>query len=215
MLVRKQFRTNCFYTISYLRKKKNMSLRLKEQVFTLQSYLEMERQSPDKHEFYNGNVQPVAGANPIHNKIAGRVISELITSLDQKKKEYHVLTSDTKIYIPEFQHILYPDAVVICEKIELMEGSTTVVTNPLLIVEVLSPSTEAYDRSGKFIEYKTLPSFKEYVLIRQDQAWVQASFQVKPGHWVDTTQKDISRKINLRSIECELSLTQIYKGIEF
>jgi len=135
--------------------------------------------------------------------------------LDEKDKTYFVLSSDTKIQIPEYNHFIYPDAVVVCEKIELYPGNPKAIVNPLLIVEVLSPSTQAYDREGKFLRYKTLPSFKEYVLVRQDKPAVNAIFREKPTVWLDTFAEGLDSLISLKSIGCELSLENIYKGVNF
>lgn len=126
-----------------------------------------------------------------------------------------MLSSDTKIQIPEYNHFIYPDAVVVCEKIELYPGNPKAIVNPLLIVEVLSPSAQAYDREGKFLRYKTLPSFKEYVLVRQDKPAVNAIFREKPTVWLDTFAEGLDSLISLKSIGCELSLENIYKGVNF
>ncbi len=104
-------------------------------------------------------------------------------ALENASREFFVLTSDTKIHIARFKSFVYPDAVVVCNEIELYPGSTTVITNPLLIVEVLSPSTENYDRQGKFHEYKQIPSFKEYVLVEQRTPFVVSSFKTAERTW--------------------------------
>ena len=185
-----------------------------DKYYSIHEYLELESHSSVKHFYYNGKIVEMPGSDVTHNKIAVRIMSELLVALDTKEKEYHVLNSDQKIHIPEYNQFVYPDAVVICEKIEYYPGSNAIV-NPILVVEVLSPSTEAFDRAGKFLRYKTLPSFKEYVLVRQDKPWVSSSFREKPGIWRDTQVESLSESILLPSIDCSLLLSRVYQGVSF
>jgi Uma2 family endonuclease len=184
-------------------------------IYTIDEYLSMEDNSIEKHEFFNGKIIKLPGAKPNHNIIAANIIAELIFGTQNKPKEYFVLTSDSKIYNPRLNSFLYPDAVMICEQIELYPGSSTVITNPLLIVEVLSPSTEAHDRNGKFYEYKQIPSFKEYVMVSQSLPWVMASYKIGDRTWEDTEAEGLDTSIYLRSIDCTIDLKKIYRGIKF
>ena len=118
--------------------------------YSIEEYLYMEDRSVEKHEFYNGRIIKMPGAKPVHNLIATNIATQLNVELEKKTATYFVLNSDTKIHIPRLNSFVYPDAVVVCETIELYPGSETVITNPLLIVEVLSPSTEGYDLKEKF-----------------------------------------------------------------
>jgi Uma2 family endonuclease len=186
----------------------------KEKTYTIEEYLKLESSSLEKLEFDHGKIIKMSGADPIHNIIAVRIMAELLYALDKKDKEYFVLNSDQKIQIPDYDQFVYPDAVVICEHIEYYPGSNAIV-NPLLIVEVLSPGTESYARSGKFIKYKSIPSFMEYVLVRQDKAWVSASYRQETHLWADTISEGLDTEIYLRSIDCSLSLKRIYRGVKF
>ena len=118
-----------------------------------------------------------------------------------------------KILIPNENAIVYADVLVVCEKIEYYADRKDVILNPLLIVEVLSPSTEKFDRNGKFKLYKHIPSLKEYVLVKQERPHINTFFKEKPGAWIDTVEEDLNNTIYLASIDCTLSLKQIYKGI--
>ncbi len=187
---------------------------LRQRKFSIQEYLDMESKSLEKYEYYNGKIINMAGADPIHNLIATLISTELNNLLFSKEQNYFVLNSDQKIRIPELNAFVYPDAVVVCEKIERYE-KTSAIVNPLLIVEVLSPSTESHDRIGKFSMYKMIPSFTEYLLVRQDSVWVNASYREKANTWTDTIVEDLEKKIFLKSIDCELSLKNIYRGITF
>ncbi len=186
-----------------------------EKNYTIEEYLAMEDSSVEKHEFYNGKIIKMSGAKPNHNIIAANIITALNNVLEKKEKEYFVLTSDSKIYNPRFNSFLYPDAVVVCETIELYPGSATVITNPLLIVEVLSPSTEEHDRTGKFYDYKLIPSFKEYVLVWQTIPSVTASYKIGDRTWQDTEADGLDSSVYLQSIDCTIDLKKIYRGIKF
>ena len=126
-----------------------------------------------------------------------------------------MLTSDTKIYIPDPPNFLYPDAVVICEQIELYPGSSTVITNPLLIVEVISLPTEQQDRTGKFYNYKKIPTFKEYLLVYQSIPSVTSFLKIGEHTWQDKGADGMDNTIYLRSIDCTIDLKKIYRGIKF
>ena len=183
--------------------------------YSIAEYLSMEDSSVEKHEFFNGKIIKMAGAKPNHNIIAANIITALNIAVENKEKEYFVLNSDSKIFSPRFNSFLYPDAVVICEQIEMYPGSSTVISNPLLIVEVLSPSTEEYDRTGKFYAYKSIPSFKEYLLVWQTEPSVTASFKIGIQAWQDTEADGLDSSIYLQSIDCTIDLKKIYRGIKF
>lgn len=183
--------------------------------YTIEEYLAMEEKSAEKHHFINGEIIAMPGAKPIHNLISANIITQLNIELDKKNKEYFVLTSDTKIHIPRTNSFIYPDAVVICEQIEFYPGSSSVIVNPLLIVEVLSPSTAVYDRNEKFFDYKRIASFKEYVLVEQELPLVTASFKTAERTWVDSYADGLETTIHLQSIDCTIELKKIYKGVKF
>lgn len=183
--------------------------------YSIDEYLTFEDGSVEKHEFYNGKIVKMPGAKPFHNLIAANIIAQLIFETEKKELEYFVLTSDSKIRIERFNSFVYPDAVVVCEQIEMYPGSSTVITNPLLIVEVLSPSTREYDRQGKLFEYKQIPSFKEYLRIEQNMPFATASFKTAERTWRDTDADGLDSSIYLQSIDCTIDLKKIYKGVRF
>lgn len=183
--------------------------------YSIEEYLLIENASIEKHEFYNGKIKKMAGAKPAHNIIAANIIAELIFETRQKELEYLVMTGDCKVRIERFNSFVYPGAVVVCEEIELYPGSSTVIMNPLLIVEVLSRSTEEYDRTTKFFEYKQIPSFKEYLRIDQKFPFVIASFKTAERIWQDTEAEGLESSIYLKSIDCTIDLKKIYRGIKF
>ena len=187
----------------------------KEQTYSIEEYLKLEQNSNRKHEFYNGKIKEVPGGTTNHNLIASNAITELNIALRKKEKEYFVLNSDMKIQIPDFNHFVYPDALVICEEIQLYRGRKDVIINPLLIVEVLSSSTQKYDRGPKFLQYKTLPSFEEYLLISQRQPWISVETKEKKHTWSNVVKKNLLNEIHLKSIDIKISLKDIYRGVKF
>lgn len=186
-----------------------------DKIYTIEQYLAIEDNSKEKHEFRNGKIVKMPGAKPVHNLIAANIIWHLGNLLEDAPKEYFVLTSDTKIHVSRFNSFVYPDAVVVCEQIELYPGSTTVITNPLLIVEVLSPSTQDGDKQGKFYEYKQIPSFKEYLMVEQTMPYVISSFKTAERTWQDSDAEGLEAVIYLKSIDRTLDLKKIYKGVTF
>ena len=183
--------------------------------YTIKEYLKLERQSNRKHEFYNGKIKEEPGGTTNHNLIASNAITELNIALRNKDKEYFVLNSDMKIQIPEFNHFVYPDAVVICEKIKLYKGRNDVIINPLLVVEVLSPSTKKNDRGQNFLEYKTLHSFQEYLLLSQKQPWANVNYREEVNLWSDETVRSLEEVVYLKSIDVKIMLKDFYKGVRF
>ena len=186
-----------------------------DKIYSVEEYLAIEENSKEKHEFRNGKVTRMPGAKPVNNLIAANIITQLNVALENASANYLVLTSDTRIHIPRFNRFVYPDAVVVCEKIELYPGSSSVIVNPLLIVEVISPSTEYYDKHGKFHEYKQIPGFKEYLLVEQRLPFVLSSFKTAEHLWQDTEAAGLSASILLKSINCTIELRKIYKGVSF
>lgn len=183
--------------------------------YTLEEYLRREEKSLERHEYYDGTIIRLPMARGTHNIIAANTITALNNALESAPKKYLVFSSNQKIYLPPLNFGLYPDALVVCEKPLYWDENEVLLINPILIVEVLSKSTSAYDRGDKFSEYKTLPSFKEYVLIEQTEYKVESRFREEPDLWRETIVADPSGKISLKSIGCSLPLSKVYKNIEF
>ncbi len=187
----------------------------KKNKYTFDEYLDFERQSSIKHEFINGKIVEMAGGTGNHGIIAANMVAELKFSLKEKEKQYFVLGSDLKIRIEAVNEARYLDALVICEKLEYYDNRKDVILNPLLIVEVLSPGTQKYDRSTKFDEYKTISSFKEYVLISQKMPYVSTYYREEEDLWRIKTTMNKQASVYLRSIDVEISLDDIYDGVQF
>jgi Uma2 family endonuclease len=185
----------------------------KEKIYTIEEYFESEERSQEKHEFYNGKITTMPGGTPIHNEIAAKVIAQLIIAIKTASRKYRVYTSDMKIQIPAENTFVYPDAVVVCENPILYKHYKTVITNPLLIVEVLSKSTEEHDRSTKFDYYRSLPSFQEYVLLSQTRPRASVYHRRGTNTWeIDDITTGV---LDLQSIGCQIVLEDIYEDVLF
>ncbi len=192
-----------------------LKLKKKERFVTLKEYVLWEAKQADKYEYHDGKIVKMAYARFPHNEIAFNTGTAIKNAARGLKKKYRFCTSDQKIYIPEINHGVYADAVVVSEKPEFWDDDNLLLINPLLIVEVLSRSTQNYDRKGKFDLYKTRPSFHEYVLIRQDSCEVETRFKEEPGLWRETRVTDPNGSVLLKSLGCSISMADIYENVEF
>ncbi|RDB05524.1 Uma2 family endonuclease [Runella aurantiaca] len=183
-----------------------------ETTYSIEEYFELEAQSLEKLEYYDGKITKKRAASYVHNRIATNVLTALGNALQDSR--FEVSNSDTKIHIPTIESFVYPDAVVICEKPLFYQNRVDTILNPLLIVEVLSPSTEEYDRGEKFYLYRSLPSFKEYVVVHQKHALVSAYFRLNEKDWRTNDVASLSETIHLQSINVTLKLSDIYRGID-
>lgn len=188
----------------------------KKQFFTAEEYLEFEESKQEKYEFHHGKIRKMPGATTNHNIISANIIFAIKLALKEKQQKYYMLSSDTKIHIPKVQSFVYPDAVVIAEKIEHYKDRKDVIVNPLLVIEVLSDSTKGYDLGRKFEKYQTISSFKEYVLIEQAYPEIIAYHREATDLWRVQRNQDLEKgEIHLKSIDCKIALADIYDLIDW
>lgn len=183
--------------------------------YSVAEYLEIEARSGERHLYLNGKIIPMAGGSLPHNRIARNLLQHLGNLLDSKNQSFEVFGSDQKVYLPEYNFYVYPDAIVVAELPIMSEKQADAIINPVLVVEVLSHSTESYDRGQKFVEYRSLPSFKEYALVRQDKPEVVTFFREKPGVWLDEEFKGQESEVYFKSIDVRLALSLVYRKVEF
>jgi Uma2 family endonuclease len=184
-------------------------------LISFEDYLEAEETATEKHEFHNGHLHTMPGGTDAHNYISGRIITAMNIALDEKEEDYFVYTSDMKVQIIASNKAVYPDATLIQGEPIYYLGRRSVVMNPLLIVEVLSDSTANYDKGDKFDYYRTLESFREYVLVSQDKPKVEVYFLQNPEEklWKITTYEGLDKVVDLHSIGCQITMKQIYHRI--
>jgi Uma2 family endonuclease len=181
-----------------------------------EDYLEAEETAAEKHEFHNGQLHTMPGGTDAHNEISGNVITAVNNALFVKDDDAtHVYTSDMKVQIISENKAVYPDGTVVHGAPIYYLGRRSVVMNPTLIVEVLSNSTENYDKSDKFNDYRTLESFREYVLVSQDKPKVEVYFLQNPEEklWKISTYEGLDKVVDLHSIGCQITMKQIYHRI--
>ena len=183
---------------------------------SIDAYFKAEEKALEKHEFHNGIIIKMAGAKLQHNLLAQKIASLIDSFIEENELNYMVSNSDTKIRIDAFNKVVYPDAVVICEKPEFYLGRKDTIINPLLVVEVLSNSTEDHDKNTKFEYYRTLLSFKEYVLISQERKIVSVYTKQDDNSWIlRDYETDEATAILYTLQECPVSLKRLYRGLEF
>ena len=178
-----------------------------QQKTTLAEFLAWEENQPDRHEFYRGEIFGMVGGTARHNRVILNLASRIGDHLDGTKCQ--VFAENMKVQIAE--GVLYPDVVVACGKAEA--GDEQTVTDPTLIIEVLSPSTKGYDKREKFILYRTLASLREYVLIDPAKREVEVFTLAEGGAWTLTDQTT-AELLTLSSIDCNLSMNLVFKGVE-
>jgi Uma2 family endonuclease len=178
---------------------------------TRAEYLAFERSSPTRHEYYSGEIWAMTGASREHNLICASVSRVLGNQLVSRPCE--VYQSDMRVWIPRTEHYAYPD-VVVCGEPTFEDSEVDTLLNPTLIVEVLSPSTEPYDRKEKFEGYQTINSLHEYLMI--DQRRVRVEHYLRYGEkWLFTATESREVTLELPTINCTLSLADVYEKVRF
>ena len=182
-------------------------------LYTLAEYLRKEERSAELHEYENGIITKLPMARGPHNEITMNMATALNNAFKANGKKYRVFGGQQLVYMPKLNFSRYPDILVVCEKPEYFDDNEVLMINPILIIEVLSKNTRSYDRKGKFDEYKTLASFKEYVIIDQNKPFIETRFQEKPNHWVFEECTDLESAVELKSVGCMITLKDIYNNI--
>ena len=192
-----------------------MSLPALQPRYSAAEYLRMERTALEKHEFDDGEILAMSGASPRHVILAGNCFFQLKLLL--KGKPCQPYGSDLRIAPEPGRRFVYPDISIICgpPQFDPADDRNETVTNPVAIVEILSPSTERYDRTRKFDQYRKCPTFREYVLIAQDEPRVETFFRQSDGSWLFNAWQGNDSLLKLLSISVEIPLADIYAGVEF
>lgn len=185
-----------------------------KQIYSLEEYLELEKTTEEKFEFWNGNVWSMSGASTNYNRIVRNLNTEI--DLQLREKGCEIFPSDMRVKVPAYTPYRYPDLTALCGKpeIENLQGVDLLV-NPQLIVEVLSESTEAFDRGDKFSYYKSIPYFNEYILVAQHHPHVSQFIKHGDGFWTHLEFNDLSEIIELKSVPCKMTLKAIYRDVIF
>lgn len=178
-----------------------------------EDYLAFERSSDQKHEYLAGSIYAMAGVSRNHNLIASQVNGIFYMQLRQRPCEHY--QGDMRLKVTATGLYTYPDVLVVCDTPIFDDKHKDTLLNPTVLVEVLSPSTENYDRGKKFQHYRALPSLQDYLLIAQDSTHVEHYTRQPDEHWLLADFTDLQATIHLTSINCTLLLADIYEKVVF
>jgi Uma2 family endonuclease len=178
-----------------------------------EEYLEREKSADNKHEYYDGQIIAMAGATENHNRIVANLIGELHKFL--KGKNCDVFPSDLRVTTPFFSSFMYPDVSIVCGEVEKQDDQFDTITNPAVIIEVMSPSTKERDLGFKFWYYLQIPSLKEYILVDTATYTVKTIIKQSDNSFTVFNTEGIKASLNINAIGMELSLADIYYKVSF
>ena len=184
--------------------------------FTPDEYRAMEETAVERHEYCNGEIIVMPGGSEVHSAIASNILIYLGFLL--RDTDFRFYNSDLRIWIPDFNHGTYADVLVINGEPEFHDHRTDEIINPLLIIEVLSPSTQGYDRGDKFRKYRSLASFYEYVLVSQTEPYIEHYYKQEDqnhNRWQLQVYDQIDQAVFLHSLNVEMPMEEIYRRIKF
>jgi Uma2 family endonuclease len=185
-----------------------------ERYYTPEEYLTLEDAALEKHEYYDGRIYAMTGATLNHAQITMNV--QLQLGMQLRGRPCRLFNTDVKVLVSETGLYTYPDASALCGEPRFQEADSAILLNPSVIVEVLSPSTESYDRGEKYTHYKRVPSLREYVLVAQDRVRVERRTRGDDAaaEWGLSSVEDLDAVIGLPSIGCTLALRDVYEHVE-
>jgi Uma2 family endonuclease len=184
-----------------------------KRTYSPEEYFELELQCETRNEYIDGEIIPMSGAMPNHNRITRNLCGALNFAF--KGQPYEVFAVDQRLWIPRKRIYTYPDIVIVKGALELQEGRKDTITNPFIIAEVLSKSTGNYDQTDKFAAYRTIASFQEYILIDQYSFRIEHYVKTEPRKWIFQEYDELDTSLRLASIPFEISLTDLYEKVEF
>jgi len=181
--------------------------------YTPEEYLALERDSETKHEYFDGEIFAMAGATEPHVAIVTNLVISLGNQL--KGRRCRVYSSDMRVKVSATGLYTYPDLAIVCGEREFEDDRRDTLLNPNVIIEVLSPSTEAYDRGKKFGHYRRIESLAEYLLVAQDTPRVERYLRQPDGDWLLHEAARMEDTVSLPTIHCELRLAEVFDGVDF
>jgi Uma2 family endonuclease len=182
--------------------------------YTLEEYFDLELSSNERYEYWNGEVFCMSGVSQEHDQIEGNIYLSLRLAL--RERECRVFTANIRIKVPSLPPYRYADVSALCGQASFEKiGRVDALTNPMLIIEVLSESTEAYDRGDKFTHYKSITSLREYLLVAQHRPHVTQYVKKEDGSWSYREVNDLSMSLHVPSVDCVLELGEVYRDVTF
>lgn len=186
-----------------------------KRTYSFEEYLEIEETADYKHEYQDGEIVPMTGEKTEHNKIAFNFASYLKFALKKQKQKHNIFIGDVKLWIPQYNQGAYPDVMVIDDEPIYYGTGKTTVTNPSLIVEVLSKSTQNYDQGDKFLYYRSIAQFQEYILINQSRHYVMQYNKTNEGKWLLSEYQGENAVLSLVSVNFEITFDELYERVIF
>ena len=185
-----------------------------ERYYTVDEYFALEEQTPEKNEYFDGRIYAMAGSSLNHAQITVNVLFHL--GLGFRGRSCRIFNSDVKVHVVETGLHTYPDVSALCGEPRFEDRRQAVLLNPTMLVEVLSPSTEGYDRGTKGTHYRTIPTLQEYVLIAQDEARIERFTRRgdPDAAWALTVVNGLDASVELPSVDCTLALRDVYEHVE-
>lgn len=180
---------------------------------SIEEYLELEEKSPEKNEYYQGEIFAMAGASFAHNQIVRNALTALDNHLRNTKCQ--IFPSDLKVHIEANSLFTYPDLSIICGKPEFWNNRTDTILNPSVIIEVLSPRTNDYDHGEKFMLYRNIPSLKEYILISSTEVRLEQYIKQAPNEWKFIEYQSSEEQITIPTINFSTLLQEFYRDVDF
>jgi Uma2 family endonuclease len=187
-------------------------MQVQPKIYTPEEYLTLEETAEFRSEYWNGEIIPMTGGSINHNRIAGTIHAYL--KFARRGKSWEPFITDLRVWIPRYRRYTYPDVFVIQAQPVFQESRTDTVMNPCLIIEVLSKSTQDYDKTDKFRYYRSIPEFQEYVLVSQYEIYVEHHTKTNDG-WILREYESEAAIIHLSSIGVEIAIADIYEGVTF
>ncbi len=184
-----------------------------QRYYSIEEYLALEEAADYKSEYIDGEIFPMAGGSTNHNQIALNFSTELNFAF--KKLDYRVFMSDVRLWIPKKRIYTYPDVMLVVGKPEYYNNRTDTITNPRVIIEVLSPSTKGYDCSKKFEAYRTIPTVEEYLLLDQTRRYIEHFSKTDNKRWSFAEYNESDEAIALASVSFEIAVADIYNKVNF
>jgi Uma2 family endonuclease len=178
-----------------------------------EEFLAFERAADEKHEYRDGEIVLMSGAKLNHNRISTNIAALLWQGLKGKNCENY--SSDLRVWVPKTRLYTYPDAIVVCGDPVFLDDEFDTLMNPLVLIEILSDSTESYDRGQKFQNYRSIDSLREYVLISQRSPSIEKYVKHGDGFWMLSEASGIDSSITLEAVDCTLPLADVYDKVNF
>jgi len=189
-----------------------MTQTLEQRTYTREEYLDFEVASEERHEYVNGEIRLMTGGTPNHNEITSNLLVAL--KLQIKGKPYRIFVTDQRLWVPNRNLHTYPDVMVVEKPLQLQTGRTDTVINPCFIAEVLSKSTQDYDHGEKFSAYRTIDSFREYLLIDQYSIHIEHYVKTAANQWLLSEYDDSNITLSLNAFEAQIEIVTLYENID-